>query len=193
LHPETILKTMNLSDIISIGGKPGLFKIVAQIKNGVLVESLVDQKRFPAHSTNQVSELNNITVYTEDADITLSAVFQNIFDAEKGKECIDAKSSNDELKAYFKKVLPSYDQDRVYTSDIKKILNWYNILQKKGLLVPAKEEKKETKAEKETTAETKVAKPKAAAKTAKPKEAKTTAAKTSSAKIKVQTVRKAGI
>lgn len=174
---------MNLSEIISIGGKPGLYKIVGHIKNGVLVESLIDKKRFPAQATHQVSELDNITMYTDEEDIALADVLQKIFDAEDGKEAISHKSSSDELKAYFKKVVPNYDQDRVYVSDIKKVISWYNLLQKEGLLVPSPEEKKEKSAPK---------KAKAVKKTAKPKAAKKAPLKTSSAKTKVQTVRKTG-
>ncbi len=182
---------MNLSDIISIGGMGGLFKIVAQIKNGVLVESLIDKKRIPAYATHKVSELESITIYTEDDDMPLADVFQKIYDTEKGGECLSHKSGNDELKAYFKKALPNFDEDRVYVSDIKKVLQWYNILQKNGLLETKKEEKKES-AEGDKKAKTKAKAAKKAPKKTNTKANNQKAGKTAGAKVKVQTVRKTG-
>jgi hypothetical protein len=179
---------MDLTGIISISGMSGLFKIVAQIKNGVLVESLIDKKRVPAYATHKVSELANITIYSTEDNVPLKDVFQKIFDKEKGGPCIDSKSAEAELKKYLKGVFPEYDDSRVYISDIKKLLSWYNILQKQGLLNKEEEKKPEEKA-KVKAANDKEAKPaaKAKAKTAAPK-----SVKTAGSKVKVAGVRKTG-
>jgi hypothetical protein len=148
---------MDLSGIISIAGMSGLYRVVAQTKNGLIVESLVDKKRVPAYSTNRVSALEDVSIYSTGDDVPLKEVFQKIFDKEKGAACIDHKSADAELRKYFKSVFAEYDEDRVYTSDIKKVLMWYNSLQKEGLL----DKKEETKAEdkpkvKATATETKL-------------------------------------
>lgn len=181
---------MDLSGIISISGMSGLYKIVAQIKNGVLVESLIDKKRLPAYATNKVSELENITIYSTGDNVPLKDVFQKIVDKENGGPCIDSKSSDAELKAYLKSVFPEYDEERVYTSDIKKILNWYNLLQKQGLLNKA-DEAENNKVEEKPKAKT-AAKDKDAKTTAKPKATTAKPVKTASAKVKVAGVRKTG-
>lgn len=125
---------MDLSEVLSIAGKPGLFKVIAQTKNGVVVESLLDQKRFTAFASERMSSLEEISVFTEVDDIPLKDVFKNIFDKQEGKEAINHKSDGKELKAFFAEVMPEYDRERVYTSDIKKILQWYNLLLKNELL-----------------------------------------------------------
>jgi hypothetical protein len=117
-----------LKGILSIGGKPGLYKMISQTKNGLIVESLLDNKRMPAFSSAKISALEDISVFTEKEDIPLVDVFKAISDKEGGKECPGAKLGNDELKKYMEEVLPTFDKERVYISDIKKILNWYNIL-----------------------------------------------------------------
>lgn len=183
---------MDLTGIISISGMSGLYKIVAQIKNGVLVESLIDKKRIPAYATNKVSELENITIYSTGDNVALKDVFQKIVDKENGGPCIDSKSSDAELKSYLKSVFPEYDEDRVYISDIKKIFNWYNLLQKQGLL--SKVEAAENTKEEEKPKAKAATKDKEAKTPAKPK-AKTTTAKpikTASAKVKAAGVRKTG-
>ena len=178
---------MDLDGIISISGMPGLFKVVAQIKNGLIVESFTDKKRIPVYSTSKVSALEEVNIYSNADDIPLIDVFQMIFDKEKGGTAIDHKSSNDELIIYFKAAFADFDEDRVYVSDIKKVLNWYNLVHKEGLL-----EKKEEKTEEK--AATKKPKKAVAKTTAKPKATKTRASKATGAKgTKVQTVRKAGI
>lgn len=141
-----------LKDILSISGHGGLFKYVSQARNGIIVESLEDQKRMPAHASAKVSALEDISVFTETDDMPLKDVLKAIFDKENGGPAIDHKSSNDELKKYFEKVLPTYDRDRVYVSDIKKIINWYNILHKHNLLnfEEPTEEVAETKEEPKT-------------------------------------------
>lgn len=123
-----------LKEILAISGQGGLFKVISQAKNAIIVESLVDGKRMPAHASSRISALEDISVYTEDGDMKLAVVFKRIADKESNGEAIDAKSSNDQLKAYFEQVLPEYDKERVYVSDIKKIISWYNLLVQKQML-----------------------------------------------------------
>lgn len=135
---------MDLSKIISISGKAGLFKVVGDAKNGMIVESLDDGKRFPAFSTHQVSTLEDISIYSDSEDVPLGEVFEKIHAKSGGKKAPDHQSAPDVLKAFFEEAFPKYDSDRVYASDIKKVIKWYNILIEKGLLKP---DKKETKKE----------------------------------------------
>lgn len=123
-----------LKGILAISGQSGLFKMVAESKNSIIVESLDTKKRIPVYSTAKVSALEDIAIYTYEADVPLKDVFKAISDAEDGGAAISHKSSGNELKGYFEKVLPDYDQDRVYVSDIKKVLQWYNTLQEKDML-----------------------------------------------------------
>lgn len=134
---------MNLTGIIAIAGKPGLYKVLAQSKNGLIVESLIDGKRIPAYATHKVSALEDISVYTYTEDIPLSGVYRAIYDKENGGEAIAHNSKANELKAYLMEVLPDYDQERVYNSDLKKLFNWYNLLHKSGNLVLKEEETEE--------------------------------------------------
>jgi len=165
---------MDLKGILSISGKPGLYKHISQTKNGIIVESLVDKKRMPAYASAKISALEDIAIYTENEDMPLVDVFKKIYESENGKEVLSSKASNDELKAYFGKVLPEYDKERVYVSDLKKIITWYNLLLSLKLMdFTQKEEEKEEKEkdEKKTPEKTEVkskAKPKAKA-TSKPK------------------------
>ncbi len=123
-----------LKGILSITGQSGLFKLVAESKNNIIVESIETQKRMPVYSTVKVSALEDIAIYTEEGDKPLKEVFKAIFDIENGGPTVSHKSSNNELKAYFEKVIPDYDKDRVYISDIKKVLMWYNTLQENDML-----------------------------------------------------------
>ena len=167
---------MILSGIISISGRPGLYKVVAQGKNNIIVESLEDRKRFPAYSTDRISALEDISIYTYDEDQALHEIFDSIFKKEGGKTCISHKESDKDLVDYLLSVLPSYDQERVYPSDIKKIFMWYNLLHKAGELKQEEaEDKKTAKADDNNESSTedkpkKAAKPKVSA-TAKPKTA----------------------
>lgn len=165
---------MNLTGIISISGKPGLYKVVAQGKNNIIVESLEDKKRIPAYSSDRISALEDISIYTTDDDVSLKVILKTIFEKEKGNVCISHKEDKNKLEKYLLEVLPNYDQERVYASDVKKIFQWYNLLHKAGelKLEEVKEEKAEkaapkAKAKKETTEgeEKTVTKAKAAAKT----------------------------
>ena len=125
---------MNLTGIIAISGRPGLYKVIAQGKNNVIVESLVDRKRFPAYSSDRISALDDISVYTYEVEKPLKEIFKAIFEKESGAETISHKDTDTNLIAYILEVLPNYDQERVYISDIKKVFQWYNLLHKAGEL-----------------------------------------------------------
>lgn len=176
---------MDLSGIISIAGMSGLFKVIAQTKNGLIVESLIDKKRVQAFSTNKISALEDVSIYSTGEDVPLKDVFQKIYEKEKGGPCIDHKSADADLKKYFKTAFAEYDEERVYVSDIKKVLNWYNSLQKDGLL----EKKEESEADKSKLKN--LADAKGAVKTVKDTGPKSV--KTASSKVKVQGVRKSGV
>ncbi|NPA44082.1 MAG: hypothetical protein GXO49_00960 [Chlorobi bacterium] len=145
---------MELSKILSIGGKPGLYKHIAQSKTGIVIESITDGKRTSAFASEQISSLNDISIFTNDEDVKLEDVFKNIYEKEGGKKAINPKkASSEEIKAYFESVLPDYDKDRVYVSDMKKVLKWYNLLVENNILEFNKEddkveEKEESKDEK---------------------------------------------
>lgn len=129
-----------LKGILSISGYPGLFKMVTEAKNSIIVESLLTGKRMPAYSTSKISALADISVFTETGEIQLKEVFKKLQDS--GKE-ISAKASANELKAFFEELVPEYDKDRVYVSDMKKIIQWYVLLNEKDLLnEPEGEEEK---------------------------------------------------
>jgi hypothetical protein len=140
--PESDEEKSVLKDIMAISGQGGLFKFISQARNGIIVESMETGKRMQAFSTMKVNSLKDIAVFTRQEEILLEEVFKKISDRESGGASIDPKSSPDELKSYFLKILPDYDQERVYISDIKKMINWYNILQKHDLLKFEKEEVK---------------------------------------------------
>lgn len=126
---------MNLKEILSITGKPGLYKNVAQSKNGVIVESISDGKRFPVFANDKISSLEEISIFTTGDDIPLKVVFKQIFGNEKGGPAIDTRSGDKVLREYFKTVVPEYDEERVYVSHIRKILMWYNLLHTHQLIV----------------------------------------------------------
>lgn len=127
---------MDISSVISIGGMPGLYKVVGQTKNGVIVESLIDKKRIPAfNSNNKISALADISIYTTGEDMPLKDVLQKIYDKEKGGKAIDPKANDEKaLREYMTTVLPEYDEERVHISDLRKLFNWYNLLHGSGLL-----------------------------------------------------------
>ncbi len=157
---------MDLSGILSIGGYPGLFKMISQMKSGLVVESLLDGKRMPAYASQKILALEDISIYTDADDVPLSEVFGLLFKKTAGKPGPDPKKASiKELSDFLASVLPNYDKERVYNSDLKKLFVWYNLLAEKGLL-KEKEAKKEEKA-------AKPAKEKAPAKTAKAEKAET--------------------
>jgi hypothetical protein len=125
---------MELRTVLSITGKPGLFKLVAQNKGGVVVESLLDGKRTSISASANVSSLGDIAIYTYEEEVPLREVFKAMSAATGGKEALSHKSSKAELEDFFGEVLPKFDQERVYASDIKKIVQWFNILAKNELL-----------------------------------------------------------
>ncbi|ATA81331.1 hypothetical protein CGC53_02675 [Capnocytophaga leadbetteri] len=126
---------MNLTKILAISGKPGLYRLETQTRTGFLATSLVDDKRISVGIRNNVSLLSEIAIYTTEKEIPLSEVFEKIKTLEEGKEAsVSAKADGATLEAYFAEVLPEYDRDRVYTSDIKKVIQWYNLLLSKNLL-----------------------------------------------------------
>jgi hypothetical protein len=134
---------MNLKDIIAISGEPGLFKFIAQGKNAIIVEHIETKKRISAYSSAKISSLEDISIFTEDEDMPLGKVFDKIYEKENGGPSIDPKSEPAKLKNYFEEVLPQYAKERVYPSDIKKVVSWYNLLLSKDMLVkdePVKEE-----------------------------------------------------
>ncbi len=138
---------IDLRGIISISGHGGLFKVVSQTKFGLIVESIADGKRMPAYSSQRISALEDISVFTTGEDMPLAEVFQKIADKEKsGAITLDAKASNDDLRKKIESYLPEFDQERVYASDIKKLFTWYNLLQSKDLLKELKEEAPEASA-----------------------------------------------
>lgn len=123
-----------LKEILAISGQPGLFKMVSKGNNNVIVESLLTGKRFPAYSSNKITSLEDIAIFTQDGEIQLKEVLRKIFEDESSINSVNLKSSSSDLKNFFKKLLPDYDDDRVYVSDIKKVISWYAILKEKELL-----------------------------------------------------------
>ena len=145
---------MDLTEILSISGKPGLYKMISQTKTGMLVESMNDQKRFPVFAHEKISSLEEISIFTETDDIPLKEVLQKIHTMMEGDKALSHKSSANELKDFFEDVVEDYDKERVYVSDIKKVIQWYNILLEKELLDFTEEEEAEegaTKTELRTT------------------------------------------
>lgn len=125
---------MDLTKILSISGKNGLFKLISQGKNNFIVESLEDQKRFSAFQSEGVSTLDNISIYTHDEPVELGKVFQAIY-LKQEKQPLEYKTLTDaQMRDYFKEALPDYDEERVFLSNIKKVYQWYNILLKHDLI-----------------------------------------------------------
>jgi hypothetical protein len=171
---------MVLKDILSISGEPGLFKFIAQGKNSMIVEQLETKRRSSAFGSSKVSSLEEISIYTDKEDMPLGKIFDLIYEKHNGGPAVDYKSNPEKLKAWFGEVIPEYDKDKVYSSDIKKIAHWYNILQELNLLVkdvpekeaekpdsgeegakkPAGKKKEVAVVKKETTAPKKPSKPK---------------------------------
>ena len=123
---------MSLEKILSISGKPGLYKMTKQTRSGFLAESLLDQKKISVSSRHNVSLLTEIAIYTLTKEVPLHEIFEKIATKEDGKQTISHKVPKVELEEFFFGVLPDYDEDRVYPSDIKKVVQWYNLLVKNG-------------------------------------------------------------
>lgn len=161
------IKHMDLQGIISISGRPGLFKIVTQGKSNVIVESLIDKKRFPAFASEKISSIEDISIFTYDEDVKLTDVFSTLLSQNEGKESINHKVEESVLRSTFTSVLSNYDIDRVYLSDIRKVFQWYNLLLKEGLLKLEVIEETEAASEGKIEKETKKVKTEAVKKTTK--------------------------
>lgn len=133
---------IDLKGFISISGQPGLYKIVAQSKNGIIVEGLSDKKRLNIYASTKVSTLSDISMFTTGEDKPIEEIMTSIFEKEKGGAAVDNKADDKAIEAYFAAVLPDYDKDRVYVSNMRKLFAWYNALQSTGNL-KEKEEAKE--------------------------------------------------
>lgn len=177
---------MDLSGVISIGGMSGLYKVISQAKNGFIVESLADKKRMPAYSHYKISALQEISVFTKNEDMPLKDVFQKIFDKQAGAPAIDHKSADDQLKKFFSEAVPDHDAERVHTSDIRKIIMWYNMLQKTDLLTKKEESDDEAAALLSDTEKNK------ASQKLNVKDTSVKQVKTAAPKVKTQGVRKTG-
>ena len=123
---------MSFQKILAISGKPGLYELKVQTRSGFVAEALLDGKKITVGLRSNVSLLSEIAVYTYSEEVKLIEIFKTIAAKENGEPTISHKESDDKLRSYFREILPEFDEDRVYTSDIKKIFNWYNILQPKG-------------------------------------------------------------
>lgn len=136
---------MELKDIVAINGKPGLYAIKAQSKGGLIVESLLDGKKIPVTISHNISALNEIAIYTYEEEVPLRVIFKAIGEKEEGKKAISHKESGKVLTSYFREVLPNFDEERVYTSNIKKVIQWYNLLASQNFDFSAiKEDEEET-------------------------------------------------
>ncbi|NWJ49664.1 MAG: DUF5606 domain-containing protein [Bacteroidetes bacterium] len=133
---------MDLSQILSIAGKPGLFKLVAHSKNGLIIESLIDGKRINAFMNEKISSLEEISIFTSNEEMALKEVLRNMYTQTNGQKTIDHKSDDKAVKAFFGQAIPDYDQDRVYVSHMRKVIGWYNSLVDKGLIDFIDEDKK---------------------------------------------------
>ena len=143
-----------LKEILSVSGKPGLFKLISQGKNMFIAESLLDHKRGPVYMRDKVISLGDISIYTDEEETPLRQVLQNIKEKENGLPIVfDKNISTAELQQYFESVLPNFDKDRVYPSDIRKIMMWYNLLIQEGLTDFNAQETEQEKAEETTQPE----------------------------------------
>ena len=134
-----------LKEILSISGQPGLYKLINNTPKALIVESLIDGKRFPAYSNAKIIALEDISIYTEGEDMPLKEVFKRIYEKENGGQTISHKESSAKITDYIESVIPEYDKDRVYVSDMKKMLQWYNLLLEKKILLFDEEKQEESK------------------------------------------------
>ena len=123
---------MEFSKIISVTGKPGLYQVISQSKNAIIAEAILDKKRLAINATQNVSLLENIAIYTYEEDLPLFEVFKAIAKKNEGKAALSHKESEKKLAAFFLEAVPNYDEDRVYASNIKKVIQWYNLLVQVG-------------------------------------------------------------
>jgi hypothetical protein len=145
---------MSLDKILSIGGKPGLFKLLTQTRAGFVAESFLDGKKVTVNFKNNVSVLSEIAIYTLEAEVPLREVFLKIQEKENGEKTpVNHKDDKIALEEYFFEILPNFDEDRVYASDIKKVIQWYNMLQEQGITDFTAKEKEKEKEDTEATTE----------------------------------------
>lgn len=144
---------MDLKGIIAIAGKPGLYKVAAQGRNNIIVQSLENDKKFPAFASDKISALDDISIYTYEKDVPLSEVYLILCEKENYKASISHKEEPRKLREYLITFLPDYDAERVYDTDVKKLFQWYNLLVEKGII--SKEKVEESKKAKEAADETK--------------------------------------
>lgn len=140
---------MNIDKVISISGKPGLYTLVTQSKGGFIAQNLDNNRKTAIPASASVSLLSNIAIYTLTDEVPLAEVFQRIYDKEKGGKAISHKVSEKELRNYMADVLPDYDEERVYKSDLKKLFQWYNILLKNGIFSDSEDEIKNASTQEE--------------------------------------------
>ena len=144
-----------LKTILSVSGKPGLFKLISNAKNMVIVESLTDKRRMPIYARDKVVSLGDIAMYTDDDEVPLSEILLTIEEKENwGKASVQSTAKPEELRQYFSEILPTYDRDRVYDSDIKKLINWYNLLVDSGYSFKEEKEKEENQEKAESDEKT---------------------------------------
>ena len=124
---------MDLKEILSVSGKPGLFKTIAQTKTGVIIESLIDGKRIQAFASDKISSLGEISIFTTGEDMQLREVFRLIGEKNGDQPAPDSKSDDRALKAFFESIVPDYDSERVYVSHMRKLVQWYNLLLANGI------------------------------------------------------------
>lgn len=184
---------MKLKDIVSVTGMPGLHKILGQNKSGLILEALADGKKFSTNLRQRVSILSDISMFEEEGEVKLAVVLQNVKALEeKGETIPTGKAENDEVKAFMAKVLPNYDREKVYPSDMKKLCTWYHLLKDKLDFATLNEEETEdaegADQDATTTAKAKTDTKKTAAKTA----VKTAAKTAAGVKAKTSTPRKMG-
>jgi len=134
---------MGLDKILAISGKPGLYELTAQTRGGFVAKSMLDGRKIAVNMRHNVSILSEIAIYTYTEEIPLGEVFQKISEKEDGKETISHKVSKKEMEDFFSEILPDYDEDRVYASDMKKIIQWYNLLVANGMTTFSKAKKAE--------------------------------------------------
>lgn len=185
---------MNLDKILAISGKPGLYALKVQTRTGFVAESLVDGKKITVGLRSNVSLLSEISMYTYTAEKPLAEVMRSIAKKENNGQTPAFKDDKAQLTAYFLEILPDYDQDRVYASDIKKVINWYNVLQSKGLTSAEEPVADEAKADsgeaKQKATVAADAKPAKAPKAATPKNAGMAAAKKAPAQKATKSTKK---
>jgi len=125
---------MDLNKILSIAGKPGLYRLVAQSKNGLIIESLLDGKRMNAFMNEKISSLEEISLFSHSEDVALKDVLRSMFNLTSGQKAIDNKADDVKIKEFFGQIVPDYDKERVYVSHMRKVIGWYNLLLEKGML-----------------------------------------------------------